>query len=91
MKKNNAKSFADTWYYFTEKGKKDSAKHWLTLTDYIIHEVGCLRVIDFHDSIIHVVNSETLFVHFFDTIEEAMNFCLDSYEASKEKTQTKLF
>ena len=87
-----AKERENTFFYFSTKAKKDTAKHWLSLKDFIIHEVGKLKVVSFQKgNDVVVINEESLKIHFFDNEEEAMNFCLDVYPETKTNQQGVLF
>jgi hypothetical protein len=88
---NRAKDLEKTWFYFSEKVKKDQANHLLTkCKDYICHEVGKLKVFKwkFH---CEVVNEESKKIKFFNTEEEAINYCLDVYPETKINEQTTIF
>lgn len=80
-----------TFFYFPTRTKNDTARHWLTLKDRFIHEVGKLKMIAFSEDDVVVINEETLKIHFFDSETEAMNFCLDVYPETKEMKQGELF
>ncbi len=80
-----------TFWYFPTRAKNDTARHWLTLKDHFVHEVGKLKVISFGNDDVVVVNEESLKIHFFESEREAMDFCLDVYPETKEMKQGELF
>ena len=88
----SAKERERTFFYFPTKAKNETARHWLSLKDFIIHEVGKLKVVCFNKgNDVVVINEESLKIHFFDNEEEAMNFCLDVYPETKINKQGDLF
>ena len=88
---STAKELEKTWYYFSESAKIDQARHLLVkCKDLIIHEVGKLKVFKMNGHI-EVVNEESFVLKFFDTEEEAINYCLDVYPETNINEQTTIF
>jgi hypothetical protein len=86
----DANSRKKTWHILPEFIRKRQAQHILKLVNYQVHEVGKLKVFQFQNHT-QVINEESLVVHFFDTVTEAMNFCLDNIEQTKIAAQGNLF
>jgi hypothetical protein len=88
---SNAKDLESTWSFMSDYAKKNQAKHLLENgKKHIIHEVNKLKIFMFSNHF-EVINEETYFVKFFDTEEEAVNYCLDVYKETKINAQLEFF
>ncbi len=88
---SKAKDLESTWSFIPDYAKRSQAKHLLkNAKKHIIHEVNKLKVFMWSEHF-EVINEETFFVKFFDTEEEAINYCLDVYKNTKINTQSELF
>lgn len=88
---SKAKNKEKTFWYFPTRAKKDTARHWLTLKDHFVHEIGKLKVVAFGKDDVVVINEESLKIQFFDSEQEALDFCLDVYPQTKTTKQRELF
>lgn len=86
-----AKDLESTWSFMPEYAKRNQAKHLLeNCKKYIIHEINKLKIFEWSNHF-QVVNEESFITKFFDTEEEAMNYCLDVFPETKISSQTDLF
>ena len=66
------------------------AIHLLTRGDeYLIHQVGVIRLYQMH-GIVLSINSESLFMKFFDTESEAIDYYLDQFKGTRGSKQQNL-
>lgn len=88
---STAKELQDTWFYIPEYMKKRQINHLLeNCRQYIVHEVGKLVVYKWNGHC-QVINSESFLMKYFDTEQEAMDFCLDVFSDTKIASQLDLF
>ena len=88
---SNAKQLTNTWQFFTKRDKKIQVKHLINnCQDLVIHKINKFLIFKMNNHI-EVVNSESLFLFFFDTEKEAINHCLDKFENSSINIQEKIF
>jgi len=86
-----AKELNDIWCYYTKPQQKRHIEHLLSnCRKYIVHEVNKLVVFNWKDYC-QVINTESYILKYFDSEEEALNYCLDIFENTKSATQEKLF
>jgi len=86
------KEFNKTWEFFSNRDKKQNVRYWLNHSEEtLIHKINKLVVLKFSDTHFSVINKETLNCKFFDTKEEAIDYCLDVYTNSFFNTQLNLF
>lgn len=87
----NAETLKNTWKYFTSRAKKEQAKHLLeNCKNIMFHEIGKLKCFKLNGHI-EVINAESLVLKFFDTEQEAVDYCLDFYHDIKINEQTTIF
>jgi len=86
-----AKELNAIWFYYTKQQKLNHIKHLLTnCKKYIVHEVNKLIVFNWKDYC-QVINTESNTLKYFDSEEEALNYCLDAFKNSESSKQEKLF
>lgn len=86
-----AKYLQNLWEHIPEKAKKEQINHLLkNCKENINHTVNKLTVFEISESHFEVINTESFKVKFFDTKEEALNYCLDFYPESFKNEQIKL-
>ena len=86
----DAKELTRWWSYFSNKERKDQAKHMIeNAKEFIIHEVNKLTVFKLNGHY-EVINKESLSVRFYDTEKECIDYCLDVYPNSFLNTQTEI-
>lgn len=90
IKNMNAKRRSEVWAYLPKYIQKRHAQHLLKKLVNYETRVGKLVIFQHHGHC-QVINEESLVVHFFDTMSEAVNFCLDNYEEAQFTTQGSLF
>lgn len=78
-------------YSIPENIMKSQARSWLAkCKEKEKHVIGKMHILVFSKASM-VINSESLSVKVFDEEQEAVNFCLDYFEASKRYEQGSLF
>lgn len=88
---STAKELQDTWFYIPAHMQKRQINHLLeNCKQYIVHEINKLIIFKWSDHC-QVINTESLILKYFDTEQEAMDFCLDVYKDSGISDQLNLF
>jgi len=85
-----AKELNDIWFYYTKSQQTKHIDHLLNnCKQYIVHQVNKLIVFNWTDYC-QVINTETYVLKYFDSEQEALNYCLDNFQNSQSAEQQKL-
>lgn len=86
------KDFEKMWKHFPQKVKNEQIDFLLNSSqDLIIHEVNKLVVFKMKSYSFWVINKESKHCSFFDTEQQAIDYCLDAYPQSFFNKQLGIF
>ena len=88
-----SKEMTKVFGYFSKHQQTTITKDWLKWKERILHNIGKLAIVDVSNegATIVVINSESLHTLFFDSENDAMNYCLDIYDKIQLTKQSSMF